>query len=362
MIRKVFAALLLALGLLATASPTAAQSPDPSPDQPTAEQQAEIRRMEALLDSLKPRTGDISLPGPKATLALGEAYYFLEAADARRVLVEGWGNPPSVVEGVLGMVFPAGKSPLDDTWGAVITWVGDGYVADADAASIDYADLLKQLKASEAADNEALAADGYAASTLVGWAQQPSYDPVRHNLIWAKEIAFAGAPENTLNYDVRVLGRAGVLSMNIVAQMSDLASIGGEATKLMNTASFQPGAQYADYQEGVDKKAAYGVGGLIAGGAALAVAKKAGLIGILLLFLKKGWVVLVIGGAAAWRWLSTLFGGKKGGDFSSPSRPAYELGGLGDDPAAAEVSAPAPAAAEAGEAPDAGTDGGDPRP
>ncbi|MBW8304288.1 MAG: DUF2167 domain-containing protein [Brevundimonas sp.] len=323
MIHRAFAVLLLALGLLTATAVTAA----PSPVQPTAEQQAEVRRMEALLDSLDPQKGDISLPGAKATLALGEAYYFLGADDARRVLTEGWGNPPSVVEGVIGMVFPAGKSPLDDTWGAVITWVGDGYVSDTDAASIDYADLLGQLKAGEEEQNRALVAEGYAASTLVGWAQQPSYDPARHNLIWAKEIAFAGSSENTLNYDVRVLGREGVLSMNIIAQMSDLASIGGEATKLMNTASFQAGAQYSDYQEGVDKKAAYGVGGLIAGGAALAVAKKAGLLGILLLFLKKGWVVIAIAGTAVWRWLSNLTRGRRGGEFSSPPLQSPGAGG-----------------------------------
>ncbi|HYC68093.1 DUF2167 domain-containing protein [Brevundimonas sp.] len=349
MIRKAFAALLLALGFL-TAMPAAA-SPAAAP--PTAEQQAELRRLEALLESLDPQGGEITLPAAKATLSLGEDYYFLGADDARRVLIDAWGNPPSVVDGVLGMVFPAGKSPLDDTWGAVITYLGDGYVSDADAASIDYADLLRQLKAGEEEQNRALAAEGYPASTIVGWAQQPSYDAARHNLIWAKNIAFADSSDNTLNYDVRVLGREGVLSMNIVAQMSDLAAIGPEASKLMNTASFQPGAQYADYREGVDKKAAYGVGGLIAGGAALAVAKKVGLLGILFLVLKKGWIVLAIGGAAAWRWLSTLFGGKKGGEFSSAARASYEPGGLGGDPAAAAV----PAESEPGEAPEPGADG-----
>lgn len=354
MIRKALAALFLALGLVTTTAAAASAQPVP----PATEQQAEIRKLQALLESLDPQHGDIALPAAKATLELGEDYYFLGAEDARRVLIEGWGNPPSVVEGVLGMVFPAGKSPLDDTWGAVITWVGDGYVSDADAAGIDYADLLRQLKSGEAEENRALAADGYPASNIVGWAQQPSYDGARHNLIWAKEIAFAGNTENTLNYDVRVLGREGVLSMNIVAQMSDLAAIGPEAAKLMNTATFQPGAQYADYREGVDRKAAYGVGGLIAGGAALAVAKKVGLFGILLLVLKKGWVVIAVGGAAAWRWLGTLFGGKKGGEFSAAARPSYEVGGPGDAP----DTGVAQAGPDAGAGPDDSIAAEEPRP
>lgn len=345
MIRKTFAALLLALGLF-TASAAAASAPAAPP---TAEQAAELQRLQALLDSLQPQTDVVKLSEAKATLNLGEDFYFLGAEDSRRVLVEAWGNPPGSVEGVLGMVFPAGKSPIDDTWGAVVTYVADGYVSDADAKDIDYAALLKQLQEGEAADNRARQAEGYAAVNLVGWAQQPTYDAARHNLIWAKELAFSDSPDHTLNYDVRVLGRSGVLSMNIVAGMNSLQSIGPEAARLMSTASFDAGARYTDYREGVDKKAAYGIGGLVAGGAALAVAKKAGLIGILLLVLKKGWVVILMAGAAAWRWAGVLFKGKRGGEFG------------GDRRAAAATAGEAPASVDPEPAPDAPDAEGDPK-
>ena len=337
MIRKAFAALLLALGLLTTGAATAA------PQTLTPEQQAEVRRLEALQDSLKPQTGSVAVPGADATLALGDAYYFLNAEDAARVLVEGWGNPPSSVTGVLGMVFPKDKAFYDDTWGAVITYAGDGYVSDADASTIDYAELLTQLRQGEEQDNQARAADGYATINLVGWAQQPTYDGQKHNLIWAKELAFSDSPEHTLNYDVRVLGRAGVLSMNIVDDMTDLATVGAAATQLMNTASFNPGARYADYREGVDKKAAYGVGGLIAGGAALAVAKKVGLLGILFLVLKKGGVFLLVGAGAAWTWLRNRFRGKAGGDFSTPGaavQPAVDPVAIDESPATPDDRTP----------------------
>lgn len=316
MIRKAFAALLLALGLLSAGAVTAA------PQTVTSEQEAEVRRIEALQASLRPQTGSVAIPAADATLALGDAYYFLDAEDAAKVLVEGWGNPPSSVTGVLGMVFPKDKTFYDDTWGAVITYVGDGYVSDADASTIDYAGLLTQLRQGEEQENQARVAEGYPRINLVGWAQQPTYDGQKHNLIWAKELAFSDSPEHTLNYDVRVLGRAGVLSMNIIDDMADLATVGAAATQLMNTASFNPGAQYADYREGVDKKAAYGVGGLIAGGAALAVAKKVGLLGILFLVLKKGGVFLLVGAGAAWAWLRNRFNGKAGGDFSTPRAAA----------------------------------------
>lgn len=314
MMHRLFAALVVALGLL-TANSAAAT---PGGGTPTAEEQAEIRRLQALLDSVQPQTGLIAIGSANATLNLGEEYYFLGAEDARRVLTEAWGNPPSASEGVLGMVFPAGKDFLDDTWGAVISYTGDGYVADEDAAGIDYNRLLTEMRSGEDAENRARAADGYEPIVLTGWAQQPSYDAQRHNLIWAKELAFGNDPQHTLNYDVRVLGKSGVLSMNIVAGMDDLQTVGPDATRLMNTVTFNPGSRYADYREGVDPKAAYGVAGLIAGGAALAVAKKVGILGILLLVLKKGGVFILVGLGAAWTWVRKQFGGRKGGDFSTP--------------------------------------------
>lgn len=356
MIRKLLGALLLALGLFTTTAATAAPTPAPTP-----EEAAFLQRMEALNASLKPQTGSVKIPSARVTLTLGDDYYFLGAEDARKVLVDGWANPPGSVEGVLGMIFPKGETFMDGSWGAVITYTGDGYVSDSDAKTIDYAELLKQLQEGEAADNRARQNEGYAAVNLVGWAQQPAYDAAKHNLIWAKELAFSDSPEHTLNYDVRVLGRHGVLSMNIVAGMTDLQAIGADAARLMNTASFDAGARYTDYREGVDKKAAYGIGGLVAGGAVLAVAKKAGLLGILLLVLKKGWIVIAMGAAAAWRWFGSVFKGRKGGEFGG-ARPAMT------EPAADGVEdlSPIVPAAEAEPAPEAelepaATDG-DPRP
>ena len=315
MLRLLFSVVFMAASLLA-AEPLQAQPADA----PTAEQQAEVRRLQALLDNLHPQTGAISIPQAHAVLNLGEDYYFLNAAEAKTVLTQAWGNPPEAVTNVLGMVFPAGKTPLDETWGAVISYTGDGYVSDQDAHEIDYSQLLQQMRTGEAEDNRRLQEAGYPTSHLVGWAQQPTYDAQRHNLIWAKEIAFGSEPEHTLNYDVRVLGRRGVLSMNIVAPMGDLSTVSTDAAELMNTADFDAGSRYSDYRQG-DPTAAYGVAGLVAGGAAMAVAKKAGLLGILFLVLKKGWVFLLAGGAAALNWLRARAGGRKTGSRPRPTEP-----------------------------------------
>lgn len=311
---RLFAALAAALSLFAVASPAGAAAPTP-------EQAARIQQMQALMDSLHPRTGTVVLSEAEVTLNLGEGYYLLNGDEARRVLTEAWGNPADNVNGVIGMIFPAGKSFADDTWGAVLSYDADGYVSDQDAHKIDYDQLLKQLREGEDSENRARQSAGFPQIHLVGWAQQPSYDAARHSLIWAKEISFSDAPNgpNTLNYDVRVLGRKGVFSMNMVTTMDHLADTRAAATALMGTAEFNAGSRYADYREGTDKKAAYGVAGLIAGGAAVALAKKAGLLGILFVVLKKGGVFLLAGAGAAFAWLRNLFSGKKGGEFRQGS-------------------------------------------
>jgi uncharacterized membrane-anchored protein len=58
--------------------------------------------------------------------------------------------------------------------------------------------------------------------------------------------------------------------------------------------SFKPGSQYADYQEGSDNTAAYGLAGLIAGG----VLVKAGFFKGLLLMLAGFWKAIAIGAVA----------------------------------------------------------------
>lgn len=326
MLATAAAALCLALAAPATASVT------PTPEQ--AAYMAEMRRLEA---EIQGQGGDVHLAGPKVTLRLGETYQFYDQAEARKILVDAWGNPPSAAEGVLGMIFPAGKSFMDDTWGAVVRYSADGYVSDDDARTIDYTELLTTIQSGEDAENRNRQAAGYPATHLVGWAQTPSYDAQRHTLIWAKEITFAGDPVPTLNYDVRVLGRRGVVSLNIISVMPQLAEVKQAAEGLMATAAFDEGARYADYKAGTDQKAAYGLAGLVTGGAAVAVAKKAGLLGILLLILKKGGVFLIAGAAGAVGWVRSRLGLKK----KPASRPVFTSD---DHPSNAEPDADTPPA------------------
>ncbi len=276
----------------------------------TASERADIARIKSILSSLHPVHGVATIPEAEAQIQLGKAYYFLNAEDAKKVVTSIWGNPPEQAEGVLGMVLPEGGNPAM-SWGAVITYEKSGYVSDSDANATDYGKYIKQIQDGEADNNAQRQKAGYGTTHLVGWAQPPSYDKVSHSMIWARDLQFGGTKVDTLNYDVRLLGRRGVLSMNMVDTMPDLADIREQAKGLAAAVSYTPGARYQDYQAGTDHKAAYGLAGLVAAGVGVVVAKKLGLLGLILVFGKKIGVFVVAAGAAVARWFGSIFGRKK---------------------------------------------------
>ncbi len=261
--------------------------------------------------SLHKQTGDVPIPAAKATLHLGERYYFLGGTEARDVITKVWGNPPSVADGVVGIVIETGATTYDNLWGAIVTYDPSGYVTDTDAKTEDYAGVLEQMRSGEADSNAQRQKGGYPTINLIGWAQPPSYDANRHSLVWARNLKVSGAKVNTLNYDVRLLGREGVLSLNMLSDMDHLPEIRLAASDFGKSASFNPGATYADYNAATDKSAGYGLAGLVAAGAGLAVAKKFGLIALILAFGKKFIVLLVLAGGAIMGLFRRLFGRKE---------------------------------------------------
>ena len=291
---------LVALCLAVVTTPASAAKPErkseksaPKKGAPApTEEEAAIAEFESQLDF---RRGRIELPGGIASLDVPENFRYLPPEQADRILVEAWGNPPGTK--TLGMLFPSDVSPLAaGGWGVVITYRDEGHVDDSDAAGIDYDDLMKQMKEDAESDNRERAKEGYEPATLVGWAAKPRYDAASHKLYWARELSFPSADEHTLNYDIRVLGREGVLSFNAVADMSRLADIEGRMKEVMSFADFRAGQRYADYKPSSDRTAAYGIGALVAG----KVAAKAGFFKLIFagLLAGKKFVLLALAGVA----------------------------------------------------------------
>lgn len=248
---------------------------------------------QGLWDSLEPQKGEVKISEAGAVLNVPESFYFLNQRDAQKVLVDVWGNPPG--QDVLGMLFPEGMTPFDDgSWAVTVQYEEEGYVSDDNAADIDYGDLLDDMKADTKASSEYRVSEGFEPIELVGWAATPFYDAKAHKLHWAKEIKFGDQPTNTLNYNIRVLGRKGVLVLNFIADISSQPVIEENLDVVLSMAEFDQGSTYADFDPDLDQVAAYGLGALVAG----KVIAKTGFIALALVFLKKFGVFIVIGLAA----------------------------------------------------------------
>ena len=251
------------------------------------------------------QTGQVKLRGGLATLELPAEFRYLDPRETDLV-IRAWGNPPN--NETLGMIVPAGANVFQaESWAVVITYDEDGFVKDDDAATVNYDDLLGKMQRALRGENDARRRQGYPAIELVGWAEPPRYDSAAHKLYWAKDLRFGTEAVHTLNYNIRVLGRRGVLVLNAVASMDQLAAVRRDMTKVIAFVDFAEGNRYADFAPGTDKVAEYGIAALIAG----SIAAKAGFFKLLLagiLALKKLIVVALVAIGAFFR---RLFGKKK---------------------------------------------------
>ena len=248
--------------------------------------------------------GEVSLGDGLATLQLGEEYAFLGGEQTADVL-ESWGNPrPEVLP--LGMICRSDLSPLEDgAWAVIIQYEADGHVDDAEAAEIDYDALLATMREDTREQAEARVAAGYEPLELIGWAEPPHYDAGAKKLYWAKHLRSPSG--DVLNYDIRVLGRRGVLSLQAVSGLEGIEAVRAGMADLLPRVSFDDGEQYADFDPDLDQVAAYGIGALIAG----KVAAKAGLFKGLLALLVAGKKGIIAAIAVAAGVVAKMFGKKK---------------------------------------------------
>ena len=265
-----------------------------------------IKLADSLETALVWKTGTILLAGGVAQLKLPEGFKFLDAAQSKYIIHDVWGNPER--EDVLGMVFPKDGGPFaDSSFAFVVSFEETGYVKDKDADEIDYKQMLKEMQDSEADASQERSKNGYEAIHILKWAQSPFYDKDHKVLHWAKEIKFGASDDHTLNYDVRVLGRRGILSLNAVASMSELALVKSNINQVLTMAAFTPGNTYNEFDSNSDKVAEYGIGALVAGG----ILAKTGVFAMIGKFLLAAWKFVAIGIVAIVAALKKFIGRKK---------------------------------------------------
>jgi len=257
---------------------------------------------DSLDNALNFELGSIQLGDDLATLNVPSNFMYLGKTQSIQVLTDVWGNPPD--QSVLGMMIPKNTSVLDDsTYAIIISYSEEGYVDDEDAEDLDYDELMETMQEDAQDANPMRIQQGYPSIEVIGWAAAPYYDSENKKLHWAKELSFDHDSAHTLNYNVRILGRRGYLELNFISDLQLLDQIKAEMPEILPAVNFNDGNRYSDFNPDMDKVAAYGIGGLIAG----KVLAKAGLF----VLLAKFWKIIAVGAVALFAGIRKFLGGKK---------------------------------------------------
>ncbi len=220
--------------------------------------------------------------GGVAEIQIPVGHIFFDGKTTREMM-EASGEPVGGNE--VGFIAPTNRG-----WAVYFQYDDSGYVKDDDKDKLDADKLLKAIKEGNDEGNKYRKEHGNPTLDIVGWDQKPEYDTNTHNLTWAIRATCQG--EQIVNYNTRLLGRKGVMEVVLVCDPVDLPKHLPEFNALLAGYKYSTGETYTEYKPG-DKIAKYGLGALVLGGAAVGAAKL-GLFGSLLLFLKKGFKLVIL--------------------------------------------------------------------
>jgi uncharacterized membrane-anchored protein len=307
------------------ASPSKAQENKPAPAADAHDDKGDAKDAKEEPSPWQPGPANIDL-GHDLTMSLPAEHAFLPPALASKLL-EKMGNFHN--ENLLGIV----ASKQDDAdWFVTLRYEDEGYVKDDE--KIDADELLSSIKEGTEEANKERVEKGFKPIKIDGWSDPPQYDRSVHHLVWALDLS--DDEGKSVNYNTRILGRHGYVSINLVTDPAKLAQYKPQATQLLVATTFTPGSRYEDFDKKSDKMAEYGLAGLVLGGAGLAAAKlvKIGLIAkfgkviLAALIAGKKAIILAFAGAAAF--IKKLFSRKPAMPSGTPE-PAVPGGG-GPDP------------------------------
>jgi uncharacterized membrane-anchored protein len=205
-----------------------------------------------------------------AEVKIPRGFAFADGAGTKKFL-ELNHNPTSGDE--VGLIVPVPKPGVrGPDWFVTFEFDEAGYVNDADKSSLDADALLSSIRKSTESANEIRRQKGWKPFHVTGWAKPPFYEETTHNLTWAITGQEDGEKSQTINYSVRILGRKGIMSVDLVLDPDDLQVVLPQFSTLIEGFSYTSGNRYAEFMRG-DKVAGYGLTALIAGGLGAAAVK-----------------------------------------------------------------------------------------
>lgn len=235
----------------------------------------------------------------RASITIPEGYVFLDSAETKKY-VEMSHNLSDGNEYLY--------APTTGNWEAYFSFSEEGYVKDNDKLDPDA--LLQSLRDSQKEANVERKRRGWPAFEIVGWQMAPRYNPATKVLEWAMILKEEGGGHTSINYNTRVLGRKGTMSVVVVASPENFPAGLVAFQDRLGGFSYNQGERYADYRPG-DHVAEYGLAALVLGGAA-AVAAKKGFFAVFAGFLAAAWKFVIAGVLGLGAWLKSLFRKKAG--------------------------------------------------
>lgn len=236
----------------------------------------------------------------QGTLALPTGHLFIPQPHATQVL-NAMGNAGKD-EQLQGLVFPDGNAP----WFMTVRFEAAGYVKDDEAKNWNVDSLLQSYKKGTAAANTERKKVGMPEMEILGWAQQPAYDPSTHQLVWALSSRDKGTADSEppgVNYNTYVLGREGYFTMSLVTDLNALPTYQPVAQALLGSLQFAEGKRYPDFNPSTDRVADHGLAALVVGVAA----HTPDMVAALALWSAKFWkacaiaLLALVGGLYLWR-------------------------------------------------------------
>lgn len=217
-----------------------------------------------------PGTGRL---GNEAEIQIPEACRFTES-DGARAFMLATQNPPSGNE--RGILLCENPDDAEDHYFVVFTYDPSGYVRDDEGKKLDAEKILTTIRSGNEEGNKERRRLGWSTLTIDDWVRAPFYDAQTNNLTWSLRLSDEDQ-ESTVNHSVRLLGRGGVMHVDLVTGDEQLASAVPAFESMLTGFTYVEGQRYAEWRDG-DKMASYGLTALVAGGAG-AAAVKLGLFG-----------------------------------------------------------------------------------
>ena len=288
-----------------------------------AQEETDSAKSVRLFQSIKWQdAGTTGKLGDVGTLTVPDGCRFTEAEGAHTFMLVSENTPSGQEVGALYCGTPEEGNPEEiHHWFVTYDYDPSGYIKDDEKSSLDAAKMLSTLREGQAEANKERRRQGWDELTLDGWIHEPYYDEKTHNLTWAMRVISPG--DTSVNHSVRLLGRGGVLKVDLVSGPGTFEMALPAFNELVASTNFVPGQKYSEWRDG-DKIAEYGLTALVAGGAG-AAALKLGLFGklwkVIATFFVAAWKAIAIAFAAIATKLKTWFG-KKDKQAAPPPTPA----------------------------------------